>query len=247
MADYEHIGTTYSATRATDPRIAAAIERALGSARSVVNVGAGTGSYEPAGRRVVAVEPSEVMRAQRPLAAAPALRAWAEALPFSDGEFDAAMAVLSDHHWSDQRGGLAELRRVARDTVVVFTWDRTTVEDCWLVDYLPGYRRLATGGMDVAEVAECLGGASIEAVPVPHDCRDGFMHAFWRRPEAYLDPAVRDGISVFARLDPEALETAMARLRTDLESGAWARRNADILAREQLDVGYRLIRADVRD
>jgi len=154
------------------------------------------------------------------------------------------MAVLSDHHWRDQRGGLAELRRVARGTVVVFTWDRSAIEDCWLVDYLPGFRRLATGGMAVPEVAECLGGASVEPVPIPHDCRDGFLHAFWRRPEAYLDPRVRAGISVFARLDSDALAAAMARLRLDLESGVWARRNADILACEQLDVGYRLIRAE---
>ena len=245
MADYDRIGATYTATRATDPRIAAAIERALGSARSVLNVGAGSGSYEPSGRHVVAVEPSQVMLAQRPRAAALAVRARAEALPFADGEFDAAMAVLSDHHWADQRGGLAELLRVARDTVVVFTWDRSTVEDCWLVDYLPGFRRLAKGGMDVAEIAECLGGASIEPVSVPHDCRDGFLHAYWRRPDAYLDPRVRAGISVFARLDPDALAAAMARLRRDLESDAWARRNADILAHEQLDVGYRLLRADL--
>ena len=152
---------------------------------------------------------------------------------------------IRDSHWADQRSGLAELRRVARETVVVFTWDRSTVEDCWLVDYLPGFRRLATGGMEVAEVAECLGGASIEAVPIPHDCRDGFLHAYWRRPEAYLDARVRDGISVFARLDPDAVAEATERLARDLESGAWARRNADILGREELDVGYRLIRASV--
>ena len=245
MADYDSIGRTYTATRATDPRIAATIERALGSARSVLNVGAGTGSYEPSTRQVVAVEPSEVMIGQRPRAAAPAVRARAEALPFADDEFDATMAVLSDHHWRDQRGGLAELRRVARERVVVFTWDRTTVEDLWLVDYLPGFRRLATGGMDVGEVAERLGGASVEPVPIPHDCEDGFLHAFWRRPEAYLDPRVRDGISVFARLDPGAVDEAMERLRADLESGAWARRNAAILELEELDVGYRLIRAEL--
>jgi len=245
MADYDSIGRTYTATRATDPRIAAAIEHALGSARSVLNVGAGSGSYEPSTRQVLAVEPSEVMIAQRPRAAAPAVRAEAEALPFADGEFDAAMAVLSDHHWRDQGGGLAELRRVARHRVVVFTWDRTTVADLWLVDYLPGFRRLASGGMDVAEVAERLGGATVEPVPIPHDCKDGFLHAFWRRPEAYLDPRVRAGISVFARLDPGAVAEAMERLRADLASGAWARRNAAILTREQLDVGYRLICAEL--
>ncbi|HEX6654000.1 MAG TPA: class I SAM-dependent methyltransferase, partial [Thermoleophilaceae bacterium] len=167
-----------------------------------MNVGAGAGSYEPEDLDVVAVEPSEVMIAQRPEGAAPVVRAVAEELPFEDGSFDAAMAVLSDHHWADHDRGLAELRRVAR-RVVLFTWDPATVHDAWLVrEYLPGFERLVPRGFRLEHTAEALGGARIEPVPIPHDCVDGFLHAYWRRPHAYLDPQVRAGISVFALMEP---------------------------------------------
>jgi SAM-dependent methyltransferase len=227
--------------RREDPHIAARIRAALGDARTVVNVGAGTGSYEPSDLEVVAVEPSETMIAQRPEGAAPVVRAFAEALPFEDASFDVALGVLTDHHWSDHARGLAEMRRVAR-RVVLFTWDPATVHDMWIVrDYLPSVPELIPDGYRLAHTLARLGDARIEPVPIPHDCRDGFFHAYWRRPEAYLDPAVRDGISAFALMDWGCVNEGLARLASDLDSGEWARRNADLLDLEELDGGYRLI------
>lgn len=206
-----------------------------------MNVGAGAGAYEPAGLEVVAVEPSETMIAQRPEGAAPVVRAFAEELPFEDKSFDAAMGVLTDHHWSDHARGLAEMSRVAK-RVVLFTWDPATVHDMWIVrDYLTTVPELVPEGFRLAHTLALLGDARAEPVPIPHDCRDGFFHAYWRRPEAYLDPVVRAGISVFAQLDPKAVEEGIERLRRDLESGEWHRRNADLLELEEVDAGYRLI------
>jgi SAM-dependent methyltransferase len=240
-ARYDHIGRTYTATRATDPRIAARIWAALGDARTVVNVGAGTGSYEPADREVTAVEPSAVMRAQRPPGAAPAVDAGAEALPFGDGAFDAAMAVWTLHHWSDWRAGCRELRRVAR-RVVVMTWDPSYADALWFVrEYLPrGSLPHVTDFPALAEQASALHARS-EVLPVPWDCADGFFSAFWRRPEAYLDPAVRAGISTLAQLGDAVLEPGLARLRADLQDGTWARRHAELLALDELDAGLRLL------
>jgi SAM-dependent methyltransferase len=241
-ARYDAIGRTYTATRGTDPRIAARIWDALGDARTVVNVGAGTGSYEPPERDVTAVEPSAVMIAQRPPDAAPAVQASAEALPFDDASFDAAMAVLTLHHWTDFRAGCAELRRVARDRVVVFSWDPSYVGRMWLgPEYFARHAREDTEGFpSLADQSEALG-AEAEVVAIPWDCRDGFMSAFWRRPEAYLDPAVRAGISTLAKRSEDELAEGLARLRADLDSGAWARRHADLLERDELDLGYRLL------
>jgi SAM-dependent methyltransferase len=187
-----------------------------------------------------------VMRAQRPEDAAPVVSATAEALPFRDDSFEAAMAVLSDHHWSDHDRGLDELRRVARRRVVLFTWDTATVWESWLVrDYLPTFARLVPDGYTIHQILDRLGGRGrIEPVPIPHACHDGFLHAYWRRPEAYLDPRVRAGISVFAKLDSAAVETAMARLQGDLESGTWHRRHGELLELEELDLGYRLVVAE---
>jgi SAM-dependent methyltransferase len=244
-ARYDSIGRTYTATRATDPRIAARIWAALGDARTVVNVGAGTGSYEPPDREVTAVEPSAVMLAQRPPGAAPAVQASAEALPFDDDAFDAAMASLTLHHWSDWRAGCAELRRVARDRVVVFSWDPTYRGRMWLsAEYFE-----TLSWQDVADFpslpdqAAALHG-EVEVVPIPWDCRDGFFSAFWRRPEAYLDPGVRAGISTMADREDQ-LTDGLARLRADIDSGAWARRHADLLDLEELDLGYRLLVASL--
>jgi SAM-dependent methyltransferase len=242
-ARYDRIGRTYTTTRGTDPRIAAHIWSALGDARTVVNVGAGTGSYEPPDRDVTAVEPSAVMIAQRPPGAAPAVQASAEALPFAEASFDAAMAVLTIHHWSDFPAGAAELRRVARDRVVVLSWDPTYVGRMWVgPEYFPELAREDVDGFpSLADQAAVLGDAAVAVVPVPWDCRDGFFGAFWRRPEAYLDPAVRAGISTLAKRSEDELAEGLARLRADLDSGAWARRHADLLERDSLDLGYRLL------
>jgi SAM-dependent methyltransferase len=235
------IGRGYTAVRREDPRIAARIGAALGDARTVVNVGAGAGAYEPADLEVVAVEPSEVMVRQRAEGAAPVVRALAEELPFEDGSFDAAMAVLSDHHWSDRRRGIAEMRRVA-GRVVILTFDPATTHDTWLVsEYLPCFADILTDAFRLEEIVEHLGGARVEPVPVPHDCTDGFFHAYWRRPHAYLDPQVRAGISAFAQMDEACVEQGIARLRADLESGEWERRHADLLEMEEIDRGYRLL------
>jgi SAM-dependent methyltransferase len=238
---YDSIGKDYNAVRREDPRIAARIRAALGNARTVVNVGAGAGAYEPADLDVVAVEPSETMIAQRPEGAAPVVRAFAEELPFEDQSFDAAMVVLSDHHWSDHARGLAELHRVAR-RVVLFTWDPASVHDFWLVtEYLPCFEDLIPRGFRLEQTIERLGGARVEPVPIPHDCRDGFLGAYWRRPHAYLDAQVRAGISACTLMDRPCLEHGVARLAADLESGGWERRHAELLALEELDLGYRLL------
>jgi SAM-dependent methyltransferase len=238
---YDRIGVTYAQRRRPDPRIAAAIDAALGDARTVVNVGAGAGSYEPRDREVTAVEPSATMIAQRPPDSAPVVRAYAEDLPFADGAFDASMAVLSDHHWPDRRGGLRELRRVARRSVV-FTWDRDAVRDSWLVqDYLPEFAEETVASLSIGEIAGALGAARVEPVPIPRDCHDGFLHAYWARPEAYLDPSVRACISVFSTI--EATD-GLARLRDDLASGAWRERHGQVLELDAIDLGYRLVIAE---
>jgi SAM-dependent methyltransferase len=239
---YDSIGQGYSNARRTDPRIAAQIHRALGSCRTVLNVGAGTGSYEPLDRRVVAVEPSERMVDQRAAAAAPCVRGVADALPFPDSTFDAALALLTVHHWPDPHAGLREVRRTVRGPIVVFTWDKQTHDGTWLMrDYLPAARALDTNHLTAHQIAEVLGGGTVEVVPVPWDCHDGFAHAYWRRPERYLDPAVRAGISCFARLDADVVDSAMARLADDLRSGLWRQRHRELLEQESVDCGYRLV------
>jgi SAM-dependent methyltransferase len=236
---YDEIGHGYGGARRTEPRIAERLRAALGDARTVLNVGAGTGSYEPPDRDVTAVEPSAVMRAQRPAGAAPCIVAYAEALPFADRSFDVAMTVLSDHHWRDPIAGLREMRRVAR-RVVVFQWDRTYIPRFWLVrDYLPEVLALGRGPT-LAERADAIA-ARVEPVPIPWDCRDGFFHAYWRRPDAYLAEAVRRGTSVWARVGRTAEARAVAALRDDLRVGRWHRRNAALLGLREADIGARVL------
>jgi SAM-dependent methyltransferase len=242
VALYDQIGRNYAQFRRPDPRIAAAIREALGDARTVVNVGAGTGAYEPDDLEVLAVEPSATMLAQRAPGAAPAVQASAEALPLEDDSYDAAMALLTVHHWQDVERGLAELRRVARRRIVVLTWDQEVCARFWLSrEYVP---ELAvydeTRAVDLDRLAASLGGAEIRVVEVPHDCRDGFACAYWRRPEMYLDPEARAAISTFAALGDRA-EPGLARLAADLASGAWHERHRDLLQRESIDAGYRLV------
>jgi SAM-dependent methyltransferase len=240
---YDTIGTAYSVTRRTEPRIAAQVWAALGDARTVLNIGAGTGSYEPTDRHVTAVEPSAVMRAQRAEDAARCVAATAESLPFDDQSFDAAMAFATVHHWQDPVAGLREMRRVAR-RVVVFTCD--TSDESWLNrfwltrDYLPEAAALRVGRPSLAELADAIG-AQMESVLIPWDCVDGFFEAYWRRPEAYLDEDVRRGISVWAKVGPVAELRAVRSLRDDLASGRWLERNRDLVDLEAAELGLRLL------
>jgi DNA-binding transcriptional MerR regulator len=242
---YETIGSAYPATRRTEPRIAAQVWDALGDARTVLNVGAGTGSYEPPDRDVTAVEPSAVMRAQRPADAAPCVAAAAENLPFADGTFDAAMAFSTVHHWHDPIAGLREMRRVAR-RVVVFTHDASDTgwrHRFWLTrDYLPEAAGLVADRPSVDQLAHAIG-ARMEPVLIPWDCADGFLEAYWRRPEAYLEEEVRRAVSVWTRVGPEAERRAVRSLRDDLSSGRWAERNRDLVALDSAELGLRLLAA----
>ncbi|WP_431035009.1 class I SAM-dependent methyltransferase [Streptomyces sp. P6-2-1] len=237
---YDRIGAGYREVRRADPRLAAVIREGLGGARRVVNVGAGTGSYEPEGAEVVAVDPSQVMLAQH--RGRRKVRAVASELPFADGGFDAAMAVMTVHHWPDLRRGLAELRRVARRQAV-FTWDPAHATELWVVgEYFPEIREMEHARFrPVAEVAEAMGAHTVVPFPIPHDFTDGFQTAYWRRPEMFLDPAVRAASSTFAQLPDSVVGPAVERLRGDLESGEWHRRHAALLARESVDYGYRLL------
>src|SRR5262245_54866072 len=239
---YDDIGDTYTSTRHPDPRIAATIMHALRRAATVVNVGDGAGAHEPPDRSTVAVEPSSRMIGQRAVGTAAVVQASAEALPFQDHSFDAALTLLTLHHWTDWRRGLDEMRRVA-DRLVVFTFEPGEVGNFWLMDaYFPEIVELDRGRCpSVADVVRHLGNCHVDRIAIPHDCVDGFLAAYWRRPEAYLDPKVRAGISGFALLDPGIVTRGVARLAADLESGVWAERFGHILQLETLDVCYRLL------
>lgn len=245
---YDEIGVGYSRTRRPDPRIAGQIREALGDSTSVVNVGAGTGSYEPRDRAVVAVEPSVTMLTQRPADSAPAIRGAAESLPFADRAFDAALAILTVHHWSDPSRGLAELRRVAATRIAILTWDQQIFESFWLVrDYLPGIRDVdRPRALPLADIVSALSASRIVPVPVPHNCADGFLGAFWRRPDAYLDPQVRAGISACREISESESRAGLGRLAEDIQSGAWAARHHALLDLDLLDLGYRLVVSSVR-
>lgn len=237
---YDEIGHGYARYRRPDPRIAAVLHRALGDSGSVVNVGAGTGSYEPAERRVIAVEPSITMIRQRPPGAAPVVQTSAGALPFRDRSLDAALAVLALHHWPDWRAGLREMARVARRRVVLLTWESSAGEFWLTEEYFPEIPRLDRSIFPtIEELRHELGPITVTAVPIPHDCTDGFLGAYWRRPRAYLQAPVRAAISGFAKL--AAVEPALHRLAADLDSGEWHRRYGALLSQESLDLGYRVV------
>jgi len=239
---YDRIGVGYADRRQPDPRLAADIHDALGDAESIVNVGAGTGSYEPRDRLLVAVEPSTTMIRQRLESAALAVRARAEEMPFADGAFDASVAVLTIHHWSDWRAGLHEMVRVSRRRVVLFTWDPSS-ENSWLHEYFPHLvdsDRLRFPSLTALQ--EILGESDVVPVRIPHDCTDGFMGAYWRRPSAYLDPGVRRAIS---SLSTEESSISLAHLADDLSTGAWEQKHGQVLKHEDLDLGYRLVIASL--
>jgi SAM-dependent methyltransferase len=239
---YEPIGPGYARNRRTDPRIAAQVFSAIGAAKSIVNVGAGTGNYEPVDRLVVAVDPATSMLAHRPTTAGPAVEAVAEALPFPDDCFDVALALFTVHHWQDRATGLAELARVSARQIILLN-DAGIGSRFWLVDYFPEILTLPTerAAPTVDEVRRHLQVQSVQTVPVPADCRDGITGAYWRRPEAYLDPDVRAGMSPLAQLDADTQARGVRRLRADLATGAWQHRYGGLLSEDTYDCGYRLI------
>lgn len=240
-ARYDSIGINYTELRKPDPRIAAAIEEALGDAETVLNVGAGAGSYEPLNRQVTAIEPSTKMIQKRSPNAAPVIQASAEALPFDDMSFDASMAILTIHHWTDKLAGLREMRRVTRGRIVLLTFDPASRP--WLTDYLPELASLDEQQMPtMSDYERWLGPVQVKPVLVPHDCADGFLYAYWRRPAAYLDERVRSGSSSFWTINN--VEAGLDRLREDLARGEWERRYGHLLTLPSYDAGYRLVVAN---
>ena len=242
-ADYGVIGEGYARYRRPEPKIAAAIGIALGDARTVLSVGAGTGSYEPIDRLVTAVEPSAAMRTQRPAHLPVAIDAVAGNMPFSDGAFDAGMATFTVHQWPDLGGGLAEMRRVTRGPVVILTCDPTELDRFWLAGYVPEViateaRRYPT----LDRITAALGGTcDIRPVPIPLGCRDGFGEAYYGRPERLLEPGVRRAMSARSFVDPTVVEQGMARLRADLASGTWDAANGHLRTQPTFDGSLRLV------
>ena len=243
---YDRIGGSYRATRRPDPRLAAAITDALGDAGSVVNIGAGTGAYEPTDREVLAVEPSQTMIAQRPSDAAPVIQASAEHLPLPDDSFDAGLAVNTVHHWTDLRAGLRELRRVVRKRIVIFLRDPRAGTPFWLVEeYLPALDRSAHFATIRATIDEELGPITVVPFSLPRDSVDGLFTAYWARPEVYLDLEVRRNISQFALAGEAAVASGLARLAGDLESGEWDRRHGHLRSLPELYLGHQLLISEV--
>ncbi len=244
---YDRIGLGYSAVRQPEAKIAARLEAALGDAKTVLNVGAGTGSYEPHDREVTAVEPSREMIAQRPPGSAPVIQGVAEELPFEDRSFDAAMAIITVHHWNNVAKGLGEMVRVAGQRVVVLSFDPAPAKELWLVrDYFPSALEYHAKAMPpIAELTATLPNASAEAVPVPSNCADGFFIGIWDRPELHLDPDVRRASSCWHQMPQAEIEQGLARLSADLDSGRWDERNGYLRTLPELDVGLRLVTAEL--
>lgn len=235
---YDSIGVNYSQLRLPDPRISKVIDNALAEFKLILNVGSGTGSYEPTDRHVIAAEPSREMIRKRNSSAAKAIQSSAESLPFEDDTFDASMAILTVHHWSDKMAGLREMRRVTRGRIVLLTFDPSCRP--WLTEYLPELATLDEAQMPAMSLyGQCLGTVKTKPVLVPHDCSDGFLYAYWRRPEAYLDPRIRSGSSSFWKIGNA--DAQLERLKEDLDSGEWARRYAELLTLDEYDAGYRLV------
>lgn len=239
-AEYDRIGVGYGSKRIPDYRLALAIQDAIGDAEKILNVGAGAGSYEPSYCSVVALEPSTTMLAQHP--GNRCVQGVAEHLPFDDGTFDVAMAILTMHHWEDLFAGLAELRRVAKRQVI-FTWDPDHERKLWItVDYVHAIDELETGRFaPLASVVEALGAHTVKPFEIPHDFTDGFQAAFWRRPEMYLDPEARSASSTFASIPSELVEPGIERLRADLRTGRWLKTYRELVALDSADWGHRIV------
>jgi SAM-dependent methyltransferase len=241
---YDNIGRTYASRRQSDPRIAKAIESAVDGCASILNVGAGAGSYEPNRREVVAIEPSRTMILQRPRGTTPVVQGCAEALPFRDCSFDAVLGVLTVHHWKDQAKGFSECARVARSRVVFLTNDFDVCARFWLFDYFPELIQADRQVFPrIERFREAFGSIEITDVPIPADCHDGFLGAYWKRPRAYLDPLVRASISTFSKIGN--VDSQLARLANDIDSGLWDQRYASLRHIDKLDLGYRLVAAHI--
>jgi SAM-dependent methyltransferase len=240
VAKYDQIGAGYAATRRADPRLATMIREAVGSASSVLNIGAGAGSYEPADCPVVALEPSGVMLIQHP--GQGRVQGEAEHLPFDDGAFDVAMAILTVHHWHDLNAGLMEMRRVSRRQVV-FTWDPDCEQKLWITtDYVPAIDALETSRFtSLKSIVDALNAHTVRPFEIPYDFTDGFQAAFWRRPEMYLDREVRAASSTFASLTSELVEPGIRRLEHDLQTGKWHATYAELLGWDRADFGHRIV------
>ncbi|MBN7796327.1 class I SAM-dependent methyltransferase [Parahaliea mediterranea] len=238
--NYDTLAADYVSYRVPDPRIEAAIRRHISPGDSILNVGAGQGAYEPDGFNVVALEPSREMIARRSSKKAPTIQGMAERLPFKDDSFDTALGVLTLHHWQDIQQGLSELKRVTRGKIILLTWNGDYGE-FWLPDYLPEIAVIDVGLFpSIGALSELLGGAvSVETIAIPHDCTDGFMCAYWRRPEMYLDASARQAMSMFSMLG--SVEEGLIQLSDDLEAGYWHKKYQSLLGKDQLDCGYRLV------
>ncbi len=236
---YDKIGTRYNQYREPDTRIAAAILKEVGSLQRILNLGAGIGAYEPADRGVVALEPSRVMISQRPRNTAPVIQGQAERLPFKDNAFEICMAILTIHHWSDIEAGLKEAIRVARKRLILLTWIGFA-EDFWLVDYLPQIKKIDEPLFpSIEQLEEIMGPVRVVPVPILHDCTDGFLCAYWRRPHLYLDAQARSAMSTFSRVTD--CSAGLHRLNKDLKSGRWHKRYHDLLNKDSMDFGYRIV------
>ncbi len=243
-ARYDSIGHGYSRFRQQDPRFAARIHAALEDPATLVNVGAGAGSYEPSGPHVIAIEPSDVMARQRGPSRPPAIRATAGCLPLHDDSVDAAMAVLSLHHWDAERErGVREMRRVARGPVVILTYDPEVSAQMWLMaDYLPEVATLDRRIFPPPQtIAAWLGGARIETVPIPADTPDRMLGAFWAHPEWVLDAGARNATSGFARQSEQVVQRAVAAVARDLGNGSWEARYGHLRGLPAFDAGLRLV------
>lgn len=236
---YNQIGESYRNFRVPDKRIAQLIQEALVDAKTIVNVGAGTGSYEPEGYDLIAVEPSETMILQRPKSAAAVVKASAENLPFKDNQFDAGMAILTIHHWNDWKKGLLELNRVANKCIIL-TWNPSH-KGFWLTkDYFPEILEIDKRIFPpFDQIQKLLSDLDVITVPIPHDCTDGFGSAFWRQPSKYLDLGVRKAMSTFSKINN--LKEGIERLKVDLENGAWQEKYGHLMQKQEMDLGYRLL------
>jgi SAM-dependent methyltransferase len=243
---YDAIGINYSVTRCTDPKIAKQLYAEFQGATRIVNIGAGTGSYEPDNVELVAVEPSSEMISQRKPGSHRVEKASAEKLPFDDGSFSHAITVNSMHHWKDRALAFSEINRVATERFVAITWDPSS-EPFWLTrDYFPEiYEMDKRIFPDMKEFDGYFDQVKVRPLQIPSDCQDGLLAAFWKRPEAYLSSKVRQSISPFAKI--ENLSEGLRKLEDDLATGAWAKNNHAILSQSSLDVGYKIISARVRN